>query len=504
VENKTTLYFHRGMAQVLRPNITPLPIAEDQIVPDTDDLFFEPPPEQVQNVVNVLDKYLPTRDMPQTPLHLKKTRRESASVIDDFFCFGDPLKIKAPSAPQSGSAKTATAAATAAAAAKMLTQAEKQALFSDDENARRQSSSIIEEFFGIGPDDKATEKWIKQEPTVALDALDTDPMEVFDIDSTMYESVMAQTNVANLAPFVAADSSAAPNVRAPNGVITSDAMWEDLTASMDMVNNHMPCDTATSTCNSNMMNRQNGIPTIKSEPMDCEMKPSCQFGRSAMAPAIPTTTVENFLFDTSNHYRISSGDLERNAVSLAGVPTFSNIPGTSVKTTFSPSPCSSNSQVVIQHSTSSSCSGGVVNIGGGHHVPSTSGFMCPSTSQHLNKSHNSMAGFSTASPAPHVVPNLFLPPTPPNSQPGSPSTDAIRRTPPPPYPGNTHIPRPVISPAPSSIPVTISMITPSSRSDRPRKQPVTHPGCSTIKYNRKNNPELEKRRIHFCSFPGKS
>jgi hypothetical protein len=38
------------MAQVLRPNITPLPIAEDQIVPDTDDLFFEPPPEQVQNV----------------------------------------------------------------------------------------------------------------------------------------------------------------------------------------------------------------------------------------------------------------------------------------------------------------------------------------------------------------------------------------------------------------------------------------------------------------------
>jgi hypothetical protein len=35
---------------------------------------------------------------------------------------------------------------------------------------------------------------------------------------------------------------------------------------------------------------------------------------------------------------------------------------------------------------------------------------------------------------------------------------------------------------------------------RPRK---THPGCSTIKYNRRNNPDLDKRRIHFCDFMGK-
>jgi krueppel-like factor 5 len=37
------------------------------------------------------------------------------------------------------------------------------------------------------------------------------------------------------------------------------------------------------------------------------------------------------------------------------------------------------------------------------------------------------------------------------------------------------------------------------QSKKPQK---THPGCSTIKYNRKNNPDLEKRRIHFCDFPG--
>jgi len=34
---------------------------------------------------------------------------------------------------------------------------------------------------------------------------------------------------------------------------------------------------------------------------------------------------------------------------------------------------------------------------------------------------------------------------------------------------------------------------------RPRR---THPGCTTIRYNRKNNPELDRRRVHFCDFPG--
>lgn len=35
---------------------------------------------------------------------------------------------------------------------------------------------------------------------------------------------------------------------------------------------------------------------------------------------------------------------------------------------------------------------------------------------------------------------------------------------------------------------------------RPR---ATHPGCTTIKYNRRANPELDKRRTHFCNYPGK-
>jgi len=44
------------------------------------------------------------------------------------------------------------------------------------------------------------------------------------------------------------------------------------------------------------------------------------------------------------------------------------------------------------------------------------------------------------------------------------------------------------------------VLTPVTR--RPRR---THPGCTTIKYNRKNNnsmAELDRRRVHFCDFPG--
>lgn len=68
--------------------------------------------------------------------------------------------------------------------------------------------------------------------------------------------------------------------------------------------------------------------------------------------------------------------------------------------------------------------------------------------------------------------------TPPSSEPGSPGGTLPRRTPPPPYP------------APGC------QQTPA---------PVT-PRLSTAmtKYNRRNNPELEKRRIHHCDFIGKN
>ncbi|CAG9763890.1 unnamed protein product [Ceutorhynchus assimilis] len=65
--------------------------------------------------------------------------------------------------------------------------------------------------------------------------------------------------------------------------------------------------------------------------------------------------------------------------------------------------------------------------------------------------------------------------TPPSSEPGSPGGSLPRRTPPPPYHG------PGQNPPPSS----------------------TVPRLSGVKaYNRRNNPELEKRRIHHCDFIG--
>ena len=130
---------------------------------------------------------------------------------------------------------------------------------------------------------------------------------------------------------------------------------------------------------------------------------------------------------------------------------------------------------------------------------------------------------------------MVLPLTPPGSQPTSPSMQPLIHT-------TTQIntPTSVLSTSPSyvltpsiltlprgSVTLTVSPPSPSvvkplvSILPAPKKEPLaepgvcfrhrtgpkitaynTHPGCTTIKYNRKNNPDLEKRRIHFCNFPG--
>lgn len=90
------------------------------------------------------------------------------------------------------------------------------------------------------------------------------------------------------------------------------------------------------------------------------------------------------------------------------------------------------------------------------------------------------------SPAPQLYPQMsrlmYVPPlTPPSSEPGSPGgtmQGAPRRTPPPPY----HAP-------------------PQHQVAPP--QGVVQPRLSQVqKYNRRNNPELEKRRVHHCDFMG--
>lgn len=76
---------------------------------------------------------------------------------------------------------------------------------------------------------------------------------------------------------------------------------------------------------------------------------------------------------------------------------------------------------------------------------------------------------------------MFVPLTPPSSEPGSPLMDSIvlRNTPPPPY---------ATSVGTNAIPGSTVVS---------EQQTKTKAG-----YNRRNNPELDKRRTHRCDFPG--
>lgn len=88
--------------------------------------------------------------------------------------------------------------------------------------------------------------------------------------------------------------------------------------------------------------------------------------------------------------------------------------------------------------------------------------------------------YLTQSQQPHS-----LPPSPPNSQPGSPENQAelIATAPPPPYQA-----RPGLK---------VTQMTPHSVLMTHGQGVLTGP-----RYNRRTNPELEKRRIHHCDFIG--
>lgn len=104
------------------------------------------------------------------------------------------------------------------------------------------------------------------------------------------------------------------------------------------------------------------------------------------------------------------------------------------------------------------------------------------TSHHGSSSsgggHQAANGNATTSPLYGSMTRLMYisPLTPPISDPGSPiGAGPPRRTPPPPYP------------------------QPAILNSAHRIQP---PGSMSNKFNRRNNPELEKRRVHHCDFIG--
>ncbi|XP_041863840.1 Kruppel-like factor 5 like [Melanotaenia boesemani] len=99
-------------------------------------------------------------------------------------------------------------------------------------------------------------------------------------------------------------------------------------------------------------------------------------------------------------------------------------------------------------------------------------------------------GYYQASPnntSQHTAPHS-LPPSPPNSQPGSPDGEAellsLAPQPPPPYQHRLGG-------------MKVTGLSPHALLMTHGQGVLTGP-----KYNRRNNPELEKRRIHFCDYPG--
>ncbi|XP_034407022.1 LOW QUALITY PROTEIN: Kruppel-like factor 5 like [Cyclopterus lumpus] len=109
----------------------------------------------------------------------------------------------------------------------------------------------------------------------------------------------------------------------------------------------------------------------------------------------------------------------------------------------------------------------------------------------LAQQHHHHHGYYQASPAnssQHAAPHS-LPPSPPNSQPGSPDGQAelLRLAPPqlpPPYQHRLDG-------------IKVTGLSPHAMLMTHGQGVLTGP-----KYNRRNNPELEKRRIHFCDYPG--
>lgn len=375
----------------------------------------------------------------------KHPRRESASLVDEFF--GDSKDN-----PELQAAKKMISAGLSRSSAEQLNllktgllNATKQQIMQHamTENHRRQSSSLVDEFFGKDglPSPKLPEDRSKGPGLQA-----TKFQNGFDMDATYVMNEMPVTSEKSYQRSSTPSSTASTPA---SGV----SMWDNI----------RNCINITDDRDSEMeMDDAAAVPVIKIE--DTSDKPSCQYHNSSfdnipIKQEIPSSCM---LTDSSSSDVYTCLDQDR--------PKTLNIPV----------------PLSIMSSTTSPLA-----PYGSHY-----------SSVGLLKSHGQMPhNYSSAPTPPHTVP-VLMPPTPPGSDPNSPSSSMdIRRTPPPPYPGL--IPSGRISLPNSVLNLSPMLSIPSPGLHRsPKKPQRTHPGCSTIKYNRKNNPDLEKRRIHFCDFPG--
>lgn len=120
------------------------------------------------------------------------------------------------------------------------------------------------------------------------------------------------------------------------------------------------------------------------------------------------------------------------------------------------------------------------------------------------------AGGYVHPPAHFIPPPLpYLPPSPPSSEPGSPDRQKEllhTMSPPPSYAATIASKLAGSSPALCPDGLTLHLATPPQPQPAPLSQaPATPPAPPTtvpVRYNRRNNPDLEKRRIHHCDYPG--
>ncbi|KAM4020067.1 Krueppel-like factor 5 isoform 2-T2 [Anomaloglossus baeobatrachus] len=146
---------------------------------------------------------------------------------------------------------------------------------------------------------------------------------------------------------------------------------------------------------------------------------------------------------------------------------------------------------IVQSSVSSSAENAIT----GNTLTTVSGpsSLTHSAGQHLGKQLQSLGQEgAVVSGQFYHAPSVTLPPSPPNSQPGSPEnqTDLINTISLPPSYQAAFGLKVVQAPSVHPMPHSVSMLPPA-------QVIMTVP-----KFNRRNNPELEKRRIHHCDYPG--
>ncbi|CAH1776592.1 unnamed protein product [Owenia fusiformis] len=483
----------QGMADALCLNTEEADVYDDQIVPSTDDVFLPAeiidaetrvsPDSQASLKGNLdLDDYLPQADLDA----FGKPRRESASMFDEFFGQADPLDInvnvnlKVYPSPKFGNYQRVRTGVSSQVSRYMLTQhvgyhgnSDQSTVPVNPEYSYHQGElmeednglSVVEEIFGKQPDVTMNQDHTSIYKNCGPKS-QTENVPVKKEHEAYWEEM--RNSMEQGQPMSGVDCSQSHTESHP-GVTLNGQMASP-------VENHF------SSAMSPLMSPPSFIQSHNLTPSNIAPAGGSLISSSSSTAPSVSSPCSVASFDSGISDVICSEPVNYTVVKVKTEPTLSN----HCKFTMPP------------HIESLTNYKGVKNEAGTFEMECQYG--------QLNRSSISSEcqspGLMISSNCLHQLPRQLYPPpppystlplTPPNSQPGSPNNEYTTFSPPPPYPGPgghklmMSTAHPIIAP--------VKGVT----NPHPSK---TYPGCSTIRYNRKNNPELEKRRVHFCDFPG--